>query len=75
MPLKEIKQILYEINPIKFIELKNEELEKFAGEYKLKDNDIKKIIYEKGELFTLMEDGYKLLFKPIEKKQISNVGI
>ena len=74
VPLKEIKQILYEINPIKFIELKNEELEKFAGEYKLKDNDIKKIIYEKGELFTLMEDGYKLLFKPIEKNKFQMLG-
>ena len=65
IPVADLRRMLYNIEPIKFIELKNEEKEKFAGEYKNSKGKIVKLIYENGTLYRTTDDGEKFELKAI----------
>jgi hypothetical protein len=69
IPLTNLRRMLYNIEPIKFIELDKEEIEKFAGEYKNSKGKIVKIIYDNGSLYKLSDDGEKSELKPITKNK------
>ena len=65
IPVADLRRMLYNIEPIKFIELKNEEKEKFAGEYKNSKGKIVKLICENGTLYRTTDDGEKFELKAI----------
>ena len=65
IPVADLRRMLYNIEPIKFIELKNEEKEKFAGEYKNSKGKIVKLICENGTLYRTTDDGEKYELKAI----------
>ncbi|MBC8045443.1 MAG: beta-lactamase family protein, partial [Fimbriimonadaceae bacterium] len=65
IPVADLRRILYNIEPIKFIELKKEETEKFAGEYKNSNGKVVKLICENGTLYRTTDDGEKFELKAI----------
>ena len=65
IPVADLRRMLYNIEPIKFIELKNEEKEKFAGEYKNSKGKIVKLICENGTLYRTTDDEEKYELKAI----------
>jgi CubicO group peptidase (beta-lactamase class C family) len=65
IPITDLRKMLYNIEPIKFIELKAEETEKFAGEYKNSKGKIVKLIYENGALYRTTDNGEKFELKAI----------
>jgi CubicO group peptidase (beta-lactamase class C family) len=67
IPVTDLRRILYKIEPIKFIELKNEEKEIFAGDYKNSKGKIIKLICENGILYRTTDDGEKFELKAITK--------
>ncbi len=67
IPITDLRRILYHIEPIKYIELTNEEKEKFAGEYKNSKGKIVKLVHENGTLYRIIDDGEKFELKAISK--------
>jgi len=67
IPVSDLRRLLYNIEPIKYIELTNEEKEKFAGEYKNSKGKIVSMIYESGTLYRTTDDGEKFELKAISK--------
>lgn len=68
IPIKILRQLLYNIEPVKFIELKSEEKEILVGEYQnLKTGKIVKMVLENGKIYKQSEDGSKSELKPISK--------
>ncbi len=67
IPIADLRRMLYNIEPMKFIELANEEKEKFAGDYKTSKGKIAKLIYENGTLYRMTDDGEKYELKAISK--------
>ncbi len=67
IPTADLRKLLYKIDPVKFIELKKEEKEKYAGEYKNSKGKIVKLMYEMGSLYRLNDDGEKFELKAISK--------
>ena len=68
IPIKELRQLLYNIEPIKYIELTNEEKQLFVGGYQnIKTGTIVKFVFENGNLYRLYDDGSKLLLKAVSK--------
>ncbi len=67
IPVNEIRKMLYNIEPVKFIDLKNEEIEMFAGDYKNSKGKIVKLIFENGVLYRTTDDGEKFELKAISK--------
>ncbi len=65
IPVADLRRMLYNIEPIKFIELKNEEKEIFAGEYKNSKGKIVKLIFENGSLYRTTDEGEKFELKAI----------
>lgn len=75
IPITELRKMVYNIEPIKFVKLSNEEKEKFAGEYKNSIGKIIKLIYDNGSLFRLTDGDKRLELKPVSntKFQIMEV--
>jgi len=67
IPVADLRRMLYQIEPIKYIELTREEKEIFAGEYKNSKGKIVNLIYENGTLYRIMDDGEKFELKAISK--------
>lgn len=67
IPMTDLRRMLYNIEPIKYIDLTNEEEEKFAGEYRNSKGKVVKLIYENGTLYRLTDDEERLELKPISK--------
>lgn len=67
IPVTDLRRMLYYIEPIKYIELTNEEKEIFAGDYKNSKGKIVKLIYENGTLYRIIDDGEKFELKAISK--------
>jgi len=67
IPVADLRRMLYKIEPIKYIELANEEKEKFAGEYKNSNGRIVNLIYENGTLYRTTADGQNFELKAISK--------
>lgn len=65
MPVRAIRKILYNIEPIKHIELKKKEKAKFAGDYANSSGEITKLIFEKGSLYRINDQGAKNELKAI----------
>ena len=75
IPITDLRKMLYNIEPIKFIELKPEETEKFAGEYKNSKGKIVKLIYENGRLYRIINDEEKSELKAISKTKFQMMGV
>ena len=75
IPITDLRKMLYNIELIKFIELKPEETEKFAGEYKNSKGKIVKLIYENGILYRKMDQGEKFELKAISKTKFQMMGL
>jgi CubicO group peptidase (beta-lactamase class C family) len=75
IPITDLRKMLYNIEPIKFIELKPEESEKFAGEYKNSAGKIVKLNYENGTLYRITGDGEKFELKAISKTKFQMMGV
>jgi len=75
IPITDLRRMLYNIEPIKFINLNNEEKEKFAGEYKNSKGKIAKLIFENGTLFRLTDDGEKFELKAISKTKFQMMRV
>jgi CubicO group peptidase (beta-lactamase class C family) len=73
-PNSDLKNILYDIEPIKFIELKPEELKMFAGEYKDSTGFVVKVMYENGKLSRTHSSGKIYELKAISKNKFYMVG-
>ncbi|HMI79630.1 MAG TPA: serine hydrolase domain-containing protein [Ferruginibacter sp.] len=69
IPITDLRKMLYNIEPVKFIELKPEETEKFAGEYTNSKGRVVKLIYENGTLYRITDDGEKFELKAISKSK------
>ncbi len=68
IPIKELRQLLYNIEPLKYIDLTKDEMQLFTGEYQnQKTGSVSKIIFEDGNLYRLYDDGSKFLLKAISK--------
>jgi CubicO group peptidase (beta-lactamase class C family) len=74
IPVKDLRRMLYNIEPIKYIELANEEKEKFAGEYKNSVGKIVKLVYEGGTLYRTIDEGGKFELKAISKTKFQMMG-
>jgi CubicO group peptidase (beta-lactamase class C family) len=75
IPITNLRKMLYNIEPIKFIELKPEETEKYAGEYKNSKGKIVKLIYENGTLYRIISDEEKSELKAISKNKFQMMGV
>jgi CubicO group peptidase (beta-lactamase class C family) len=75
LPIQKIREILYDIKPIKFINLENSEIEKFVGNYINEKNQTTKFTLENGKLL-LEFDGPddKMELKPFEKTKFKLIG-
>lgn len=75
LPTQKIREILYDIKPIKFINLESSEIEKYAGNYINEKNQIRKFSLENGKLL-LEIDGPddKMELKPITKTKFKLIG-
>ena len=68
IPIKILRQLLYNIEPVKFIELKSEEKEILVGEYQnKKTGKIVKMGLENGIIYKQSDDGSKSELKAISK--------
>ena len=68
IPIKILRQLLYNIEPVKYVELKTEEKEIFVGEYQnKKTGKIVKMVLENGIIYKQSDDGSKSELKPISK--------
>ncbi len=65
IPIADLRRILYKIEPVKFIELKKEEIEKFAGDYINSKGKVVKLIFEDGTLYRTTDGGEKFELKAI----------
>jgi hypothetical protein len=74
LPIQKIREILYNIKPIKFINLENTEIEKFAGNYQTEKNEIKKLTLEDGKLLLEFSPSDKMELKPITKTKFMLIG-
>jgi CubicO group peptidase (beta-lactamase class C family) len=74
IPITDFRKMLYNIELIKFIELKPEETEKFAGEYKNSNGKIDKLIYENGALYRTIDERGKFELKAISKTKFQMMG-
>ncbi len=75
IPITDLRRMLYNIEPIKFIELKNEEKDKFAGEYKNSKGKIVKLISENGTLYKITDDGERFELKAISKTKFQMMRV
>lgn len=73
-PISDLRKILYDIQPLKFIELNAEEIKIFAGNYKLKDGKIREFTYENGIFSVIWPDGTVFELKPFSKTKFFMVG-
>lgn len=69
IPVAELRRMLYNIEPVKFITLNKEETEIFAGQYKNSSGKIVKLICENGILYRTTDDGEKFELKAISKNK------
>ena len=68
IPITVIKKLLYNIKPIKYIELNDKEKEILVGEYQnQKTGKIVKMVLENGRIYKQSDDGSKSELKPISK--------
>ncbi len=74
LPIQKIREILYNIKPIKFINLENTEIVKFAGNYQTEKNEIKKLTLEDGKLLLEFSPSDKMELKPITKTKFMLIG-
>jgi CubicO group peptidase (beta-lactamase class C family) len=74
IPITDLRKMLYNIEPIKFIELKNEDKEIFAGDYKNNKGKIVKLVYENGILYRIIDEGEKLELRAISKTKFQMLG-
>lgn len=65
LPIKDLRRILYSIEPLKHIELKKKEKVKFAGEYADNNGKITKLIFENDKLYRINDQGAKHELKAI----------
>ncbi|HMJ48391.1 MAG TPA: serine hydrolase domain-containing protein [Ferruginibacter sp.] len=75
IPITDLRKMLYNIEPIKFIELKPEEAEIFAGEYKNSKGRTVKLIYENGILYRITDDGEKFELKAISNSKFQMMRV
>ncbi len=75
IPITDLRKMLYNIKPIKFIELKLEETEKFAGEYKNSKGKVVKLIYKNGILYRVTDEGEKFELKAISKTKFQMMRV
>jgi CubicO group peptidase (beta-lactamase class C family) len=75
IPIADIRRMLYNIEPVKFIQLKKEEKELFAGDYKNAIGKIVKLIYENGALYRTTDDGEKFELKAISKTKFQMMRV
>lgn len=73
-PISDLRKMLYDIQPLKFIELKAEEIKILAGEYKSSDGKIRKLTYENGILSRIYDDGRVFELKALSKNKFYMVG-
>jgi CubicO group peptidase (beta-lactamase class C family) len=67
IPITDLRKMLYNIEPVNFVELKAEEKERLAGDYKNSKGKIVKLIYENGTLYRVTDDGEKFELKASSK--------
>lgn len=67
LPVTNLRRMLYNMEPIKYITLTDEEKEKFTGDYRNSKGKIVRIIFENGNLFRLSSEGEKFELKPVSK--------
>lgn len=70
-PIKQIREILYDIEPLK---LTPAYLASLSGEYKTENGEKKKILFENGKLFVPMNEEVKLELEPINKTTFKVIG-
>lgn len=75
IPITDLRKMLYNIEPIKFIELKNKEEKKLAGEYKNSNGKIVKISFNNGILYRIIDDEEKYELRPITKTRFQMIGV
>ena len=73
-PLSKVKRILYNIQPLVFIELSKSATDKYVGDYKTSDGRIKKIVAENGKIYAQMNPQVKLELRPISKRRFIVIG-
>lgn len=71
IPMKEIRNILYEIKPLV---LNKEYLQSLSGEYKTESGTVKKILYENGKLLIPFIEEDKFELEPINQTLFKVVG-
>ena len=69
IPVTALKKILYNIEPVNFVELKAEDKQRFAGDYKNSKGKRVKLIFEHGTLYRVTDDQEKFELKPISKNK------
>lgn len=75
IPITDLRKMLYNIEPVNFIELKPGEKEKFAGDYKNSKGKIVKMIYENDTLYRITDDGEKFELKAISKTKFQMMRV
>lgn len=65
--IDDLRKLVYDIEPIKYIKLDKESTEQFAGDYKNDEGKLRKIVYENGKLFRVIDDSEKVELRPISK--------
>lgn len=75
IPISDLRKMLYNIEPINFVELNAEEKEKFAGDYKNSKGKIVKLIYENSTLYRVTDDGEKFELKAISKTKFKMMNV
>jgi CubicO group peptidase (beta-lactamase class C family) len=75
IPVTDLRKMLYNIEPVNFVELKTEEKERFAGDYKNSKGKIVKLIYENGTLYRVTDDGEKFELKAISKTKFQMMKV
>jgi CubicO group peptidase (beta-lactamase class C family) len=74
IPVSDLRKILYNIEPITYIELQPKELEIFAGEYKDSTGYVVKVMYENGILSRTHSSGNIYELKAIAKTKFHMKG-
>jgi CubicO group peptidase (beta-lactamase class C family) len=75
MPEQEIREILYNIKPLIFINLEKTEIEKFVGNFVTEKKQIQKLTLENGKLLVEFENyPNKMELKPIGKTKFKLIG-
>jgi CubicO group peptidase (beta-lactamase class C family) len=73
-PTKQVREILYDIKPISYIELKKEKLKSLEGEYKFINKDLIRKISFKNNILYVEIYGDEMELKPISQNKFHLIG-